>query len=230
MNAKALWASRRATIMALAGLGLMSALAAHAQNAPRVKFATSAGDIVIEVYPDKAPKTVENFLQYVRDKHYDGTIFHRVIESFMIQGGGFDTKYVQKTTRAPVAHEGREALAKGGPRNVTGTVAMARTNDPNSASAQFFINVKDNAFLDPTLIPPGDPVPRFEYQGRVYENMPRAQLERAPQLYGYTVFGKVVSGMDVVAKIKAVPTGPGGPFPSDVPKTPVVIQSATLLK
>ena len=230
MNAMALWASRRAAVVALAGLGLMSALAAHAQDAPRVKFSTSAGDIVIEVYPDKAPKTVENFLQYVRDKHYDGTIFHRVIESFMIQGGGFDTKYVQKTTRTPVAHEGREALAKGGPRNVIGTVAMARTNDPHSASAQFFINVKDNGFLDPTLIPPGDPVPRFEYQGRVYENTPRAQLERAPQLYGYTVFGKVVSGMDVVAKIKAVPTGPGGPFPSDVPKTQVVIQSATLLK
>ncbi len=229
MNAMALWASRRAAVVALAGLGLMSATT-HAQDAPRVKFSTSAGDIVIEVYPDKAPKTVDNFLQYVRDKHYDGTIFHRVIESFMIQGGGFDTKYVQKTTRAPVAHEGREALAKGGPRNVIGTVAMARTNDPNSASAQFFINVKDNAFLDPTLIPPGDPVPRFEYQGRVYENTPRAQLERAPQLYGYTVFGKVVSGMDVVAKIKAVPTGPGGPFPSDVPKTQVVIQSATLLK
>ena len=106
---------------------------------------------------------------------------------------------------------------------------MARTNDPNSASAQFFINVKDNDFLDPTIIPPGDPVPKFEYQGRVYENTPRAQLVNAPQLYGYTVFGKVVSGMDVVNKIKLVPTGAGGPFPSDAPKTPVLIKSATLV-
>ena len=127
-------------------------------------------------------------------------------------------------------HEGREALAKGGPKNTVGTLAMARTANPNSATAQFFINVKDNAFLDPTPIPPGDPVPRFEFQGRVYENVPRAQLESAPQLYGYTVFGKVVSGMEVVEAIKAVPTGPGGPFPSDVPKTPVVITSATLVK
>jgi peptidyl-prolyl cis-trans isomerase A (cyclophilin A) len=174
---------------------------AAAQDAPKVKFSTSAGDFVVEVYPDKAPKTVENFLQYVKDKHYDGTVFHRVIDNFMIQGGGYDASYAQKTTRAPVAHEGREALAKGGPKNVVGTLAMARTSDPNSASSQFFINVKDNAFLDPT-----------------------------PSAFGYTVFGKVVSGMDVVNKIKAMPTGAGGPFPSDVPKTPVVITSATLVK
>jgi peptidyl-prolyl cis-trans isomerase A (cyclophilin A) len=203
---------------------------ALAAEAPRVRFATTAGDFVIEVYPDKAPKTVENFLQYVKDKHYDGTVFHRVIDNFMVQGGGFDAKFVQKPTRAPVAHEGREALAKGGSKNVVGTVAMARTSDPNSASAQFFINVKDNAFRDPTPIPPGDPVPRFEYQGKVYENTPRNQLLNAPQLYGYTVFGKVVSGMDVVNRIKATPTGAGGPFPSDVPKTPVIINSATLVK
>ncbi|PKO44849.1 MAG: peptidylprolyl isomerase [Betaproteobacteria bacterium HGW-Betaproteobacteria-3] len=215
-------------------LGAVAALAspwgaAWAAGAPQVKFSTTAGDFVVEVYPDKAPKTVENFLQYVRDKHYDGTVFHRVIENFMVQGGGFDAKYVQKPTRAPVVHEGREALAKGGPRNVVGTLAMARTSDPHSASSQFFINVKDNAFLDPTVIPPGDPVPRFEYQGRVYENTPRANLVNAPQLYGYTVFGKVVSGMDVVNKIKSTPTGPGGPFPGDVPRTPIVIHTATLL-
>jgi peptidyl-prolyl cis-trans isomerase A (cyclophilin A) len=107
---------------------------------------------------------------------------------------------------------------------------MARTNDPHSATAQFFINVKDNSFLDPTLIPPGDPVPKFEYQGKVYENTPRANLVNAPQLFGYTVFGKVVSGMDVVTKIKTTPTGPGGPFPTDVPKTTVLINSATLVK
>ncbi len=197
-------ASRLALVAAAA-----LALPAYAQGpapaaaAPRVKLTTTAGDIVVEVYPDKAPKTVENFLQYVRDKHYDGTIFHRVIDNFMIQGGGFDTRYVQKPTRAPIPHEGREALAKGGPRNVTGTIAMARTMDPNSASAQFFINVKDNAFLDHT----------------------------APTMqgYGYTVFGKVVAGMDVVNRIKSQPTGPGGPFPSDVPRTPVVIQNVKII-
>ncbi len=221
-------APRRAlTSLALA---LATAGPVAAADAPRVRFATTAGDFVIEVYPDQAPRTVENFLQYVRDKHYDGTVFHRVIDNFMVQGGGFDAKYVQKPTRAPVPHEGREALAKGGTKNVVGTVAMARTSDPNSASAQFFINVKDNAFLDPTPIPPGDPVPRFEYQGKVYENTPRAQLTSAPQLFGYTVFGKVVSGMDVVNRIKVTPTGAGGPFPSDVPKTPIIVNSATLVK
>jgi peptidyl-prolyl cis-trans isomerase A (cyclophilin A) len=230
MNATGIALNRRALAVLLAGglAGFSGAIAA--QDAPRVKFATTAGDFVVEVYPDKAPKTVENFLQYVKDKHYDGTVFHRVIDNFMVQGGGFDTSYVQKPTRAPVVHEGREALAKGGSKNVVGTLAMARTNDPNSATAQFFINVKDNAFLDPTVIPPGDPVPKFEFQGRVYENVPRAQLVNSPQLFGYTVFGKVVSGMDVVNKIKAMPTGPAGPLPSDVPKTQVVINSATLVK
>ena len=203
---------------------------AHAQTAPRVKFTTNLGEFVVEVYPDKAPKTVDNFLQYVRDKHYDGTVFHRVISNFMVQGGGYDSRYREKPSRAPVPHEGREALSKGGARNTVGTLAMARTNDPQSATAQFFINVRDNAFLDPVLIPEGDPVARFEYGGRTYENVPRANLLNAPQLFGYTVFGAVVSGMDVVERIKAVPTGAGGPFPTDVPRTQVVIQSATLVK
>ena len=172
---------------------------AWAQDAPRVKLTTNAGDIVVEVYPDKAPKTAENFLQYVRDKHYDGTIFHRVIGNFMIQGGGYDQRYMERATRAPVVHEGREALAKGGPRNTVGTIAMARTNAPNSATSQFFINVADNGFLDPS-----------------------------PQQPGYTVFGRVISGMDAVQRIRAVQTGPGGPFASDVPRTTIVIQSATL--
>jgi len=201
-----------------------------AQAASKVKFVTSEGDFVVEVYPEKAPKTVENFLQYVKDKHYDGTIFHRVISNFMVQGGGYTADYTEKTKRAPVAHEGREALAKGGDKNVVGTLAMARTNDPNSASAQFFINVKDNDFLNPTPIPAGDPVAKFEYQGQTYTNVPRAQLANAPQLFGYTVFGKVVSGMEVVNKIKGLPTGAGGPFPSDVPKTPVLIKSAAIVK
>lgn len=224
------------TFRALARTGIAAAAiyfaapSTWAETAPQVKFATSAGDFVVELYPDKAPKTVANFLQYVRDKHYDGTIFHRVIPNFMVQGGGFDTSYQQKPTRAPVVHEGREALAKGGPRNVVGTLAMARTNDPQSATAQFFINVKDNTFLDPVEIPPGDPVAKFEHQGRVYENTPRAQLLSASQLFGYTVFGKVVTGMDVVEKIKLTPTGAGGPFPTDVPKTPILINAATLVK
>jgi peptidyl-prolyl cis-trans isomerase A (cyclophilin A) len=197
---------------------------------PKVRMVTSLGEIVLELYPDKAPKTVDNFLRYVRDKHYDGTVFHRVISGFMVQGGGFDSNYQQKPTRPPVVHEGQSAIALGGPRNMVGTVAMARTDDPQSATSQFFINVKDNPFLDPTPIPPGDPVPRFEYGGRVYQNVPRANLLAAPQLFGYTVFGRVTQGMDVVNKIKDTPTGAGGPFPSDVPKTPVILLKVTLEK
>jgi cyclophilin family peptidyl-prolyl cis-trans isomerase len=171
---------------------------AAAETVQRVKLATSAGDIVLELYPEKAPKTVENFVQYVKDKHYDGTIFHRVIPNFMIQGGGFDGKFTEKPTRKPVMHEGRQAF-DAGLRNTLGTVAMARTNDPQSATAQFFINVKDNSFLDPSAQSPG-----------------------------YTVFGKVVSGMDTVNSIKAVPTGQHGPY-GDVPSKPVFINSATLV-
>ncbi len=229
MNIQRYSLTRRLATAAVAA-GLMTASLAWGTDAPRVKFDTSMGEILVEVYPDKAPKTVENFLQYVKDKHYDGTIFHRVIENFMVQGGGFDASYVQKPVRAPVAHEGREALAKGGAKNVVGTLAMARTNDPNSATSQFFINVKDNAFLDPTVIPPGDPVAKFEFGGRTYDNVPRANLINNPQLFGYTVFGKVIKGIDVVEKIKATPTGPGGPFPGDAPKTQVLIKSATLVK
>jgi peptidyl-prolyl cis-trans isomerase A (cyclophilin A) len=217
--------------LCLTALLCLTLLPSHAQSedAARVKIATSEGDIVAELYPAKAPKTVANFLQYVKDKHYDNTVFHRVISNFMVQGGGYDAKYKERKMRPPVVHEGRESLAAG-LKNQIGTLAMARTNDPQSATAQFFINVADNAFLDPTPIPDGDPVKRFEYQGRVHENVPRANLLNAPQLFGYTVFGKVVSGMDVVNKIKSTPTGAGGPFPSDVPKTPVIINSITLLK
>jgi peptidyl-prolyl cis-trans isomerase A (cyclophilin A) len=207
---------------------LLALSAGLAQAATKVQITTSVGVIEAELYADKAPRTVANFVQYVKDKHYDGTVFHRVIANFMVQGGGFDTRYKQKPTRAPIEHEGRAALAAG-LKNTTGTLAMARTNDPHSATSQFFINVVDNAFLDPTPIPEGDPVKRFEYQGRTYENIARSQLLNSPQLYGYTVFGKVTSGMDVVQKIRQTPTGPGGPFPSDVPQTPVLIQSITLI-
>ena len=208
---------------------LMSPLSVQAQESPKLKIATNMGDIMVEVYPDKAPKTVANFLQYVKDKHYNGTVFHRVIPNFMIQGGGYDVQLKERPTRAPVPHEGRQALAAG-LKNQTGYLAMARTNDPQSATAQFFINTVDNAFLDPTLIPEGDPVKRFEYRGQVYENVPRENLLNALQLFGYTVFGKVTSGMEVVDKIRTTPTGMGGPFRTDVPKTPVVIQSITLVQ
>lgn len=215
--------------MALA-LGLMvMAATSHAQEAPKVKIATNMGDIMVELYPDKAPKTVANFLQYVKDKHYNGTIFHRVIANFMIQGGGYDAQYKERATRPPVPHEGRQAMAAG-LKNQAGYLAMARTNDPQSATAQFFINTVDNAFLDPTPIPEGDPVKRFEYRGQVYENVPRENLLNALQLFGYTVFGKVTAGMDVVDRIRTTPTGMGGPFRTDVPKSPVVILSITLVQ
>ena len=145
----------------------------HAENAPKVAMKTSLGDIVIEVYPDKAPKTVENFLAYVKSGFYNGTVFHRVINGFMVQGGGYDANMKEKTTRAPIQNE-----AKNGLKNRAYTIAMARTPDPHSASAQFFINVNDNAFLD--------------YPGQ--------------DGWGYAVFGKVISGKETVDKIKAVET------------------------
>ncbi len=186
------------TRRAAAGFVVLSALlpAAWAQQAPRVTFTTSAGDFVVEVYPDKAPKTVENFLKYVREGHYDGTIFHRVIDGFMIQGGGFTPDMQQKPTRSAIPLETRPEL-----KNDRGTLAMARTANPNSATAQFFINVVDNKGLNAPM----------------------------PDGHGYAVFGKVVSGMDVVDRIKGVPTGNRGPF-QNVPATPVVIKSASVVK
>ena len=162
---------------------------------PQVDLKTSAGDIRLELYPAKAPKTVENFLRYVRDGHYNGTIFHRVIPGFMVQGGGMAPNMAQKPTRAPVPIESKNGL-----KNDTGSVAMARTSDPNSATAQFFINVNNNDFLD--------------YPGQ--------------DGHGYTVFGKVVSGVDVVNKIVAMPTGSQG-MHQNVPRTPIVIESASVV-
>lgn len=164
---------------------------------PRVKMTTSKGVIVIELEAQKAPISVENFLAYVRDGFYDGTIFHRVIPNFMIQGGGFTADMQQKPTRAPIKNEAANGL-----KNLRGTVAMARTHVPDSATSQFFINHQDNAFLD--------------YHG------PHAQT------IGYAVFGRVVSGMDVVDEIAAVPTGQAGPH-GDVPLSPVVIESAEII-
>jgi cyclophilin family peptidyl-prolyl cis-trans isomerase len=163
---------------------------------PQVDMKTSMGTIRIELYPDKAPKSVANFLQYAKDGHFNGTIFHRVIPDFMIQGGGFDKAMKQKDTRAPIENE-----AKNGLKNDLGTVAMARTNQPHSASAQWFINVKSNDFLN--------------YPGQ--------------DGWGYAVFGKVVSGMDVVMKISKVPSGNSG-MHQNVPREPVVIESVTLVK
>ncbi len=159
---------------------------------PQVDVLTSAGTIRLELYPAKAPKTVENFLQYVKDGHYAGMIFHRVIDGFMIQGGGIGSAGKEKATRKPIQNE-----AKNGLKNDLGTLAMARTNDPHSASAQFFINVKNNDFL----------------------NFP------GQDGWGYAVFGKVVSGLDVVMQISKTPTGP-----NDVPRQAVVIESMAIVQ
>ena len=184
----------RGAALATLGLALLGASPAFAQ---KVKLATSAGDIVIELDAAKAPKSVENFLAYVKAGHYDGTVFHRVIANFMIQGGGITPDLKEKPTRAPITLEARNGL-----NNDKGTVAMARTNAPNSATAQFFINLKDNDFLNAAASRDGN---------------------------GYAVFGKVTSGMDVVEKIRAVPTGNKGPF-ENVPLESVIIKQATLEK
>ncbi len=164
---------------------------------PVVELDTSMGAIVIELNEEKAPKTVENFLNYVKSGHYDGTIFHRIIDGFMIQGGGMDADMNEKATNKPVENE-----ADNGLKNDAGTIAMARTQDPHSATSQFFVNVKDNDFLN--------------HSGK---NM---------QGWGYTVFGKVTSGMDVIEKMRGVPTGRFG-MHADVPKEPVIINSATII-
>jgi peptidyl-prolyl cis-trans isomerase A (cyclophilin A)/peptidyl-prolyl cis-trans isomerase B (cyclophilin B) len=182
-------------------LVMLSAIAAATGAAAadaQVDLKTNHGTIRLELYASKAPKTVANFLQYVRDGHFNGTIFHRVIDGFMIQGGGFDKSYEQKKTRDSIENEAANGL-----KNDLGTVAMARTSAPHSASSQFFINLKNNDFLNYTS--------------------PDARG------YGYAVFGKVVSGMDVVMKIAKLKTGSGGPFPSDAPQEMVTIESATVV-
>jgi len=187
---------RRGLLLAGACLLFTGAVQAQAKL-PRVKLATSAGDIVIELDAAKAPKTVENFLAYVRKGHYKGTVFHRVIPGFMVQGGGFDAAMAQKPTEKPIENEANNGL-----KNDKYTLAMARTPHPHSASAQFFINVADNAFLNHTA--------------------------PTQQGWGYAVFGKVVEGMDVVDKISTVPTGDKG-MHQNVPQTPITINAATVL-
>lgn len=186
----------RRLLLGAVSMAVIASAALAETPAPKVLFQTTLGEFVVEVYPDKAPKTVENFLRYVSTKQYDGTIFHRVISSFMVQGGGYNVKFEEKITRPSVPLEAQNGL-----KHELGTIAMARTNDPNSARAQFFVNVKENLSLNAKG--PSD---------------------------GYTVFGRVVSGMETIQKIKDVPTGSGGPFSTDVPKTTVLINSATLVK
>ena len=185
----------RKHLIAFAALAT-TALSALAAN-PMVELKTNQGEIVVEVFADKAPKSAENFVQYVKDGHYDGTVFHRVIDGFMVQGGGFDAEMNQKSTRAPIENE-----AKNGLKNDRGTIAMARTQAPHSATAQFFINIADNDFLN----------------------------HRSPDLqgWGYCVFGKVSEGMDVVDAIRKVKTGSSG-FHQDVPKEDVIIERAEVV-
>ena len=183
----------RFPLLLMAALGAAPALAAN----PQVELNTSQGSVVVELYADKAPKTVVNFLQYAKDGFYSGTIFHRVIDGFMIQGGGFDRDMREKRPRPPIENEAGNGL-----KNDLGALAMARTPNPHSASAQFFINLKDNDFLN--------------------------YREPTPQGYGYAVFGRVVKGMDVVNRIAKMPTGNAGPH-QNVPREPVVIESATVI-
>jgi len=178
---------------------LLAMSGAWAQN-PRVEFKTSMGSFALELYADKAPKTVANFIQYVNSGFYNGTIFHRVIDGFMIQGGGFELGMHEKTTRAPIENEAGLAL-KAGLKNELGTVAMARTPNPHSATAQFFINVKDNGFLD--------------------------YREPSPRGFGYAVFGRVVEGMDTVLRISKAPTATVEQH-QNVPQRPITIESVTL--
>ncbi len=189
----------RTVIPFLLAIISFSSYAEGGNTLPQVKLETSLGDIVIELNSEKAPNTVANFLSYVEDGSYNGTVFHRVIENFMIQGGGFDESFSQRPTKDSIENEANNGLS-----NVPGSIAMARTGDPHSATAQFFINTVNNDFLD------------FS--------------EESQQGWGYAVFGKVVEGMDVVNKIRTVETGSKGPFPTDAPVENIVIITATVVE
>lgn len=189
--------SIRSVILILAALSLLPGTIFANQTNPMIKLTTSKGEITIEMYPDEAPATVQNFLSYVESGFFDGLIFHRVIEGFMIQGGGFTPDMQQKQSGDPIQNE-----ADNGLKNETGTLAMARTGDPHSATAQFFINLENNDFLNHT--------------------------GKNPQGWGYTVFGKVTEGLDVVKQIGSVSTGRSGPY-SDVPVEPVIIENVQVI-
>lgn len=204
-------------------LTLLTSLTSWAQNQPRVVLKTNLGDIVLEMQTDAAPKTVDNFLKYVKSGFYNGTIFHRVINNFMIQAGGYDKNLKDKVPRKAIPSEARIALEHG-LKNDLGTVAMARTDDPNSASSQFFINVRDNDFLNHQILPDGDVV-EYRFRGEL-KSAPRAQALH--QTAGYTPFARVVEGMDVVEKIKQVETGEMGMM-KDVPLKPIIIESAKII-
>ncbi|WP_422975776.1 peptidylprolyl isomerase [Undibacterium sp. Ji49W] len=203
---------------------MMAAAVASAQDHPKVSLKTNMGEIVIELYPEAAPKTVENFIKYVKNGHYKGTVFHRVINNFMIQAGGYDKDLKEKPTNKTVANEARLALDHG-LKNDLGTVAMARTEDPNSATSQFFINTRNNDALNHQILPEGSTV-EFQFFGQSMKE-PRAKALRMTA--GYTPFGKVIQGMEVVEKIQVVETGEAKMM-QDVPNKPVIIQAATLLK
>jgi cyclophilin family peptidyl-prolyl cis-trans isomerase len=184
----------RSFLLAMAALFMSGAAAAPASGQPKfARIATDKGDIVVELHVARAPLTVANFLEYAQAGHYDRTIFHRIVAGFVVQGGGYSRSFRERPTRAPIKYEGDNGL-----KNVRGAVAMARTDDPNSATSQFFINLTDN--------------PRLDH--RVTELGP---------IYGYAVFGTVVSGMEVVDEIGAAQTGPGGPFDAEVPVQPIHI-------
>ena len=191
----------------------------HAEDKPRVEMKTSVGTIVIELDSKAAPKSVANFLEYVKSGFYEGTVFHRVIKGFMAQGGGFDKTLKQKETRAPVVNEG-EVAEKAGLKNDRATISMARTGDPHSATAQFYINFKDNTMLNASTAKENTPAP-------CKADNPPAQCKTYG--WGYTAFGRVVQGMDIVDKMADIPTGAGGVFPSDVPQTQIVIEKVTLI-
>ncbi len=202
-------------------VALAALLSGVAFAGPVVEMKTNLGMIVIELDDKAAPKTVENFLEYVKNGHYEGTVFHRVIPGFMAQGGGYSKDLGEKKQgRAPVMNEGERA-EKAGVKNDRGTIAMARTGDPHSATAQFFINYKDNAFLNHSTAQQNVPPPC-----KVESPPPQCKSMG----WGYTAFGKVTTGMDIVDKMATMPTGPGGQFPTDVPKEPIIIEKVMVKK
>lgn len=210
-------------VLGLSVIFCASSIAAETIN-PQVELKTSAGTVVLELYPDAAPKTVKNFLQYVNSGFYQGTVFHRVINNFMIQGGGMGPDLKEKKKNAPIPLEALQAFEHG-LKNEIGTIAMAREEKPDTADSEFFINVANNDFLDPVALPAGDPV-KLMRRGEL-RTMSRA--EALATTAGYTVFGRVIAGMEIVNKIKLAPTDRIGQN-MNVPRQPITVLSAKVLK